>query len=89
MNCSRRQLFKAMLPLLALGPACRIAESKKRPNILLLMSDNHSWNHLGCYGDKVVRTPNIDSIAAQGVKFSHAFCAAPSCSPARAGLLTG
>ncbi len=89
MNCNRRQLLKTLLPLLALGPACRDAGSKKRPNILLLMSDNQSWNHLGCYGDPVVRTPNIDAIAAQGVKFSHAFCAAPSCSPARAGMLTG
>ncbi len=53
------------------------------------MSDNHSWNHLGCYGDPVVKTPNIDLIAEQGVKFTHAFCAAPSCTPARAGMLSG
>ncbi|MBN2289462.1 MAG: sulfatase [Candidatus Glassbacteria bacterium] len=77
------------MPLLALGHACRPGEKKIRPNILLLMSDNQSWNHLGCYGDRVVRTPDIDRIAEQGVKFSHAFCAAPSCSPARAGMLTG
>jgi arylsulfatase A-like enzyme len=62
---------------------------KKRPNILLLMSDNQSWSHAGCYGDKVVRTPNIDSLATQGVRFTHAFCAAPSSSPARAAMLTG
>ena len=62
---------------------------KKRPNFLLLMSDNHSWNHLGCYGDPVVKTPHIDRIAEQGVKVNHAFCAAPSCTPARAGMLTG
>ncbi|MEF8845755.1 MAG: sulfatase-like hydrolase/transferase [Bacteroidales bacterium] len=62
---------------------------KKRPNILLLMSDNHSWNHLGCYGDPVVKTPNIDAVASRGVRFTQAFCAAPSCSPARAGMLTG
>ena len=60
-----------------------------RPNILLLMSDNHYAYHLSCYGDPVVRTPNIDSVASQGVRFTNAFCAAPSCSPARAGLLTG
>ncbi|MBW7995636.1 MAG: sulfatase [Candidatus Glassbacteria bacterium] len=82
-------MLKTVLPLLVLGPACRAGNKKVRPNILLLMSDNHSWNHLGCYGDRVVQTPNIDRIAAQGVKFSHAFCAAPSCSPARAGMLSG
>ena len=60
-----------------------------RPNILLLMSDNHYAYHLSCYGDQVVQTPNIDNIASLGVRFNNAFCAAPSCSPARAGLLTG
>jgi len=53
------------------------------------MSDNHSWNHLGAYGDPVVKTPNIDKLAKEGVKFTHAFCASPSCAPARAGMLTG
>ncbi len=53
------------------------------------MSDNHSWNHLGCYGDLVVRTPNIDRMAGQGIRFTNAYCAAPSSSPARAGMLTG
>jgi len=59
------------------------------PNFLLIMSDNQSYNHLGCYGDPVVRTPHIDSLAARGVRFTHAFCAAPSCTPARAALLAG
>lgn len=67
----------------------RSAPVQDRPNILLLMSDNHSWNHLGCYGDPVVQTPNIDQVAEQGVRFTHGFCAAPSCAPARAGLLSG
>jgi arylsulfatase A-like enzyme len=61
----------------------------QRPNILLLMSDNQCWNHVGCYGDNVVKTPNIDSLARLGIRFTHAFCAAPSSTPARAALLTG
>ncbi len=64
-------------------------KAQSRPNVLLLMSDNHSWNHLGCYGDPVVKTPNIDHLAQQGVRFTNAFCAAPSCTPARASMLTG
>ncbi|MCY4266821.1 MAG: sulfatase [Flavobacteriaceae bacterium] len=59
------------------------------PNILILMSDNHSADHLGCYGDPSVKTPHIDRLASEGVLFSNAFCAAPSCSPARAAMLTG
>lgn len=65
------------------------AKVGKRPNILILMTDNHSWNHVGSYGDQVVKTPNIDAIALEGLQFENAFCAAPSCSPARAAMLTG
>lgn len=64
-------------------------ENKKRPNILILMTDNHSWEHVGSYGDTVIKTPNIDKVAKQGIQFENAFCAAPSCSPARAAMLTG
>jgi N-sulfoglucosamine sulfohydrolase len=66
-----------------------VGQKQKRPNILLIMSDNHSWNHVGAYGDAVVKTPNIDKLAAEGIRFTHAFCASPSCTPARAALLTG
>lgn len=53
------------------------------------MSDNQSWNHVGCYGDSTVRTPNMDLVASQGVRFSNAFCSAPSCTPSRAAMLAG
>ena len=62
---------------------------RTRPNILILMSDNHSWNHLGCYGDPVIKTPNIDKLSEQGIQFMNAYCSAPSCAPARASMLTG
>lgn len=74
--------------VLLLG-ACKQREKQQRPNFLLLMSDNQSWNHVGVYGDSVVKTPNMDQIADQGTRFTHAFCNSPSCSPARAALLTG
>ncbi len=61
----------------------------KRPNILLLMSDNQSAEHLGCYGDTSIKTPHIDKLAKKGLIFKNAFCSAPSCSPARASMLTG
>jgi len=59
------------------------------PNILILMSDNHSWNHLGCYGDPVIKTPTIDQLSENGIRFTNAYCSAPSCTPARASMLTG
>ena len=61
----------------------------KKPNILLLMSDNQSADHLGCYGDKSIKTPHIDRLAKKGLIFKNAYCSAPSCSPARASMLTG
>lgn len=60
----------------------------KRPNILFLFSDQHARGVAGCYGDSVVRTPNIDGIAAKGVTFENAYCASPICLPSRMSLLT-
>jgi N-sulfoglucosamine sulfohydrolase len=73
--------------LASLVPFCR--SNKNRPNILFIITDDQSWEHLGCYGDQVVRTPAIDKLATEGVKFNNAYCVAPSCSPSRAGILTG
>ncbi len=59
------------------------------PNIVLILSDDHSYPYLGCYGYEPVKTPNLDRFAAQGMRFDRAFQAAPQCVPARTGLLTG
>ncbi len=60
-----------------------------RPNILFAIADDWSWPHAGAYGDQVVKTPVFDRIAREGVVFTHAFCAAPSCTPSRGAILTG
>lgn len=60
-----------------------------RPNILLAIADDWSWPHAGAYGDPTVKTPVFDRIALEGVLFTRAFAAAPSCTPSRAALLTG
>lgn len=60
-----------------------------RPNILFIIADDWSFPHAGVYGDKVVQTPNFDRIAREGTLFTNAYCAAPSCTPSRASLLTG
>src|SRR5215475_7298800 len=60
-----------------------------RPNILVIVADDWSYPHAGVYGDKVVKTPNFDRVAREGALFTNAFCAAPSCTPSRASLLTG
>jgi arylsulfatase len=59
-----------------------------RPNIVLLMSDQHRADILGCAGDPVVRTPHIDRLAREGVRFDRVYCQGPLCMPARASLVT-
>ena len=61
----------------------------KRPNILFAIADDWSWPHAGAYGDPVVKTPNFDRVAAEGVLFSNAYISSPSCTPSRNALLTG
>ncbi|MEQ9286369.1 MAG: sulfatase [Cyclobacteriaceae bacterium] len=60
-----------------------------RPNILLILSDDHSMPYLGCYGNTDLKTPNLDNLAANGVLFNHAYTTAPQCVPSRASILTG
>ena len=66
-----------------------MASTKNRPNILLIMTDQHRYDTLGCYGAPTCRTPNIDGIAARGVRFHSAYTSTSPCSPARAALFTG
>lgn len=60
----------------------------ERPNILVLMSDQHSRHALGCYGNPVVRTPNLDRLAAEGMRFNAAYCPSPLCVPSRMSFMT-
>src|ERR671938_24415 len=60
----------------------------ERKNVLLIVADDLGME-VGCYGDKVAKTPNIDALAAAGTRFTHGFASVSSCSPSRASLLTG
>ena len=60
-----------------------------RPNILYIMSDDHAYQAISCYGGGINKTPNLDRLAAQGVRFSNSFCTNSVCAPSRAVLLTG
>jgi choline-sulfatase len=61
----------------------------KPSNVLFILSDEHSRRVLGCYGHEMIRTPNLDRLAAEGVRFSDAYCNSPICVPSRASLATG
>jgi arylsulfatase A-like enzyme len=60
-----------------------------RPNFLFIITDQHRADHLGCYGNPIVKTPNIDRLAASGTRFENFYVATPICMPNRATLMTG
>lgn len=60
-----------------------------RPDLVFIFADDLGWADLGCFGSTTIRTPNLDRMAAEGVRFTHAYSASPVCSPTRIGLYTG
>ena len=60
------------------------------PNIIVILTDDHGWADLGAQGvDKQIRTPNVDQLARDGVRFTRGYVTAPQCTPSRAGLISG
>lgn len=79
----------AMLAVLG-AMAAGAAEPAPKPNVLLIYTDDHGWADLGAQGvDQDIRTPNLDRLAAEGVRFTRGYVTAPQCTPSRAGVITG
>lgn len=72
----------------AIHPALA-AENHQKPNVVIILADDLGYGDLGVYGHPIVKTPNIDKLAQEGVRFTQYYAPAPLCSPSRAGLLTG
>lgn len=62
---------------------------QQRPNIILIIADDVSWDDIGCYGNTAIRTPNLDRLANDGIRFTNAFVTSSSCSPSRSSIITG
>lgn len=74
---------------LAAAPAAAQSTAGAPPNIVFLLSDDHSRDDLGCYGNTAVRTPNLDRMAREGMRFNHCYVSSPQCSPNRSSIFTG
>lgn len=74
---------------LLLGLYANPLSAAPRPNVIVMIADDLGENDLGCYGNEAVRTPNIDRLAAEGMRFKRAFLTISSCSPSRCSILTG
>jgi len=64
-------------------------EAATKPNIVFILADDLGWHQLGSYGSTFYETPNIDRLAREGMRFTHAYAACPVCSPTRASIMTG
>ena len=65
------------------------APNAQAPNVVIIYCDDLGYGDLGCYGHPTIKTPNLDRMAAEGLKFTSFYSAAPVCTPSRAALMTG
>ncbi|MGH9338077.1 MAG: sulfatase family protein [Acidobacteriota bacterium] len=87
-TCNRREFMKAAGGAGALAGAA-YGQRRQRPNILFLLTDDQRWDALGCMGNSILRTPHIDRLAVQGMRFKNHFVTTAICMSSRASILTG
>ena len=85
--------YKMNFPLLAIGVSAIMntgcSKNETAPNVIFILADDLGWAQTGAYGSEYYYTPNIDRLAAEGIRFTNAYSAATVCSPTRASLMTG
>lgn len=82
-------LWVILLIICSFNPANGQERKNEKPNIIFIIADDVSWNDIGCYGNPSVRTPVIDKLAGEGIRFDNAYLTASSCSPSRTSIISG
>jgi arylsulfatase A len=85
----KRSLLPFLLAVLVILPASQAEAAATRPNFLVILCDDLGWGDLASYGHPQIQTPHLDRMAKEGIRYTSFYSAAPVCSPARVGLLTG
>ncbi|MFN7140407.1 MAG: sulfatase [Limisphaerales bacterium] len=83
-----RIVFTALFLLVSIFSTV-VGEAKQRPNIIFLLTDDHRWDMMGCAGNKIIKTPEMDALAKEGVRFKNAFVTTSICAASRASFFTG
>ena len=78
----------AMATWAALSDNASMAATLDRPNIIFILADDLGFNQVGCYGDTPIKTPNLDRLAAHGIRFTQTYSGNTVCSPSRVSLFT-
>src|SRR5437773_5149383 len=86
---TRREFLGAAVATAAASSVGQAAQPAPRPNILFILADDLGYGDLSCYGRPDYRTPNLDRLALQGVRFANAYSASPLCTPTRCAFITG
>lgn len=86
---ARATLLFTILALVAVLPARQGDAAPARPNMIFVLADDLAQGDLGCYGQKLIKTPRLDRMAAEGTRFTQAYCGTAVCAPSRSSLMTG
>ena len=86
---TRRALLRGAAAALAGAPLLRAQTPGKRPNLIFLLTDDQRWDTLGCMGNPIIKTPNVDAMAARGVMFTNGFVTTSICMTSRSSFFTG
>jgi arylsulfatase len=83
------RFFLVSIGLIFAGNSSSVAAEARRPNIIFIIADDLGWGDIGCYGQKIIRTPRLDQMAAEGVRFTQHYSGNAVCAPSRCVLMTG
>ena len=86
---TRRELLTLTSGFLAGGARAAAAPAAAKPNIVFILADDLGYGNLGCYGQRKIKTPHLDRLAAEGMRFTDAYAGATVCAPSRCALMTG